>query len=216
MNYFLDSISTSIDISIKRLYRTGVLRKKAQKKLASEPRNSPKETIMKKIIAILLILILAGFGLFAAVDNTKTDATINITALIADYSAFGVSSIAVIEDGFRSIVKFQSAVATSINAEVIMLDLVSYVDVGFLSGINNTSSAVNLSITIANLVSGTGTSSVALLVSPATAIIAPSSSSQFGTLRNTVIKVKEATAGSAALAPAGDYTSTVTIALGTI
>ncbi len=169
---------------------------------------------MKKSIAILLILVLATVGLFAAVDNDKKDATIKINALVNDYSAFGVSKTAVIENGFRSIALFQGSVSSSVDKSVDMLALGSFVDVGFLSGINNTASAVNLSITIADLVSGTDT--VAMLVSPTTTSIAASADSKFGTLRNTVISVKEATTGAAVLAPAGSYSTTVTIHLGTV
>jgi len=169
---------------------------------------------MKKSIAILLILVLAGFGLFAAVDNGKDDATIKINSVVAGYSAFGVSSALVADNGFKSIVAFEGSVASSVNKSVDMLTLGSYVDVGFLSGINNTAAIVNLTITIADMVSGTDT--VAMLVSPTTASIAASSNSKFGTLKNTIISVKEATTGAAVLAPAGTYTTTVTIALVTV
>jgi len=194
-----------------RLYYTGVLRKKAHKHLAPEPTSFQKENIMKKTIAILLILTITGFGLFAAVDNDKNPATINITTIIADYSAFGVSTLEVLPAGFRSIAAFEGSASSSINATVPMLSLSSYVPVGFLSGINNTKAAVNLGITIADLKSGSDT--VEMLVSPASATIAASANSNFGTLRNTIISVKEATSGKAALAPAGTYTTTVTITL---
>ena len=168
---------------------------------------------MKKTIAILLILALATVGIFAAVDNTKADATILINSVVADYSAFGVSADVVNDNGFKSITAFEGSVSSSVPKTVEMLDLVSYVDVGFLSGINNTSTAVNLNITITDMVSGTD--KVAMLVSPTTASIAASDNSKFGTLKNTVISVKEATTGAAALAPAGNYSTTVTIALKT-
>jgi len=166
---------------------------------------------MKKTIAILLILALATFGLFAVVDNTKTDATILVNSVVAGYSAFGVSENEVIENGFRSIALFEDSVSSSVDKTVDMLLLGNYVDVGFLSGINNTATAVILGITIAPMVSGNDT--VAMLVSPVSAEIAASASSRFGTLENIVIKVKEATEGTAVLAPAGDYSTTVTINL---
>ena len=197
-----------------KVYCTSVLRKKALIKSCTGANELPKENTMKKSIAILLILTLATFGLFAAVDNAKTDATIKINSLVTSYSAFGVSTNVVIENGFKSIALFEKSVSSSVDKTVDMLALGSYVDVGFLSGINNTSTAVELGITIADMVSGTDT--VAMLVSPTAATIAPSASSKFGTLKNTVIKVKEATTGAAVLAPAGTYSTTVTISLTTV
>ncbi len=194
-----------------KVYCTSVLRKKALLKSCTGANELPKEHTMKKSIAILLILILAGFGLFAAVDNTKTDATIKINSLVTSYSAFGVSTVAVSKDGFKSIANFQKEAKTSIDTGVDMLKLFEDVSVGFLSGINNTSSAVTLYITIEDLVSDSA--KVPMTVPPEKTIIAASAKSEFGTLQNTVIKVKETTPGTAALAPAGKYTTTVTISL---
>ena len=169
---------------------------------------------MKKSIAILLILVLAGFGLFADVDNTKTDATIEINSLVAGFSAFGVSSSRVNADGFKSIANFQGAVSSSVAKEVIMLELHSLVGVGFLSGLNNTKNVVKLTITIDDMISGKD--KVAMMVTPTKIAIAASADSKFGTLQNQLIEVKEKEAGAAALAPAGTYTTTVTIALVTV
>lgn len=50
---------------------------------------------MKKTIAILLILVLAGFGLFATgVDDSKlaNEATINLTTAVTGRALFGVST----------------------------------------------------------------------------------------------------------------------------
>jgi len=175
---------------------------------------------MKKSIAILLVLVIATFGLFAMVaadptiDNEKNPSTINIYTNVQQFSAFGVSTLEVPRDGFKSIAKFQGSVKSSIDTKVEMLDLHSFVDVGFLSGINNTAAEVNLFITIKDLESGDN--AVAMEVSPRRATIDASKKSAFGTLRNTVIKVKEAKAGSAALAPAGEYSTIVTISLVTV
>jgi len=171
---------------------------------------------MKHSVAILLVLVLASFGLFAmvaapSVDNEKTDASINITSNVSDFSAFGVSTGKVESESFSSIANFQNAVLSSVDTKVDMLNLHSFVDVGFLSGINNTKSNVDLTITIKDMVSGDD--SVAMLVNPTKATIAPSKDSKFGTLQNTLIQVKEYSAGSAALAPAGEYSTTVTISL---
>jgi len=188
--------------------------------LAQEPTSSSKELIMKKSIAILLVLVLASFGLFAmvaadpSVGNNKRDSSINIYSNVSDFSAFGVSTREINKDGFKSIAKFQAAVNSSIDTKVDMLDLNSFVNVGFLSGINNTAGAVNLTISIKDLVSVNN--AVAMEVSPTRTTIDASKNSKFGTLQNTVIKVKEAKSGSAALAPAGRYSTTVTISLVTI
>ena len=196
------------------------LGKRHSKNLAQEPKRSSKELIMKHTIAILLVLVLASVGLFAmvasdpTVNNDKNASTINIYTNVREFSAFGVSTLEVDRDGFKSIAKFQDAVTSSIDTKVDMLNLHSFVDVGFLSGINNTASNVDLFISIDDLVSGDN--AVAMEVSPRRATIDASKKSAFGTLRNTVIKVKEAKVGSAALAPAGTYRTTVTISLITV
>lgn len=169
---------------------------------------------MKKITAILLILVLAGFGLFAAVDNTKSDATIKVKTVVADYSAFGVSSVAVGSDAFKTIAAFQSAVGSNVDTTIAMLDLTGFVFVGNLSGINNTATPVGLTLSTTDLVSGTN--KVALTLSTYEETIAASADSSFGTLENVAIEIKETTAGAAALAPAGTYNATITISLKTV
>ncbi len=169
---------------------------------------------MKKITAILLVLVLAGFGLFAAtVDNTKADATVKVETVVSDFSAFGVSSAEVGADAFTSIAKFQGSVSSSVDTTIDMLALNDFVQVGHLSGINNTSAPVKLYLSVEDLVSGDNR--VGLTLSTYEQTIAASANSAFGTLKNTLIKVKESTAGAAALAPAGTYTSTITISMTT-
>ena len=169
---------------------------------------------MKKAIAILLVLVLAGAGLFAAssgLTGSSDASTIELTTTVAQFASFGVTATDVDEANFKTKALFDSAVNTNITKSVNMLDLVSAVEVGKLSGINNTAAVVSLTITTTALVSGTN--SVNLDVLPASATIPAAGSSAFGTLKNTVITVKEATSGAAALAPAGDYVATVTIQL---
>jgi len=190
-----------------------VLRKKARKKSCTGAYKLLKERNVKHTIAILLVLVLASVGLFATPteNNDKNAATVNITSNVSEYSAFGVSLKKVESGSFNSIATFQDAVQSSVANTVDMLNLHDFVAVGFLSGINNTKSEVKLTVTIDELVSGKDT--VAMLVSPASATITPAKDSKFGTLVNSLIQVKEATSGAAALAPAGEYTTTVTIAL---
>lgn len=188
-----------------------MLRKRATK-LAQKPTSFKRKTIMKKITTILLVLVLAGFGLFAAtVDNTKADATVKVETVVADFSAFGVSLPEVGNDAFTSIAKFQGAVTSSVDTTIDMLLLNDFVLVGHLSGINNTSAPVKLSLSVEDLVSGDNR--VGLTLSSYEETIAASANSAFGTLENTLIKVKESTVGAAALAPAGTYNSTITISM---
>ena len=196
-----------------RRYCKDVLRKKAQTKSCTGAYRLLKELFMKHSIAILLVLVIATFGLFAdsTVNNDKKDASINITSKVSEYSSFGVSLERIGSDSFKSIAMFQDAVQSSVDTDVDMLSLNSFVGVGFLSGINNTQSEVKLTVAIGELISGND--SVAMVVSPTSAIITPAKDSKFGTLQNSLIQVKEATTGAAALAPAGDYTTTVTISL---
>ncbi|MDY0287801.1 MAG: hypothetical protein RBR15_03145 [Sphaerochaeta sp.] len=169
---------------------------------------------MKKITAILLILVLAGFGLFAAVDNSKEAATIKVKTVVADFSAFGVSSLAVGDDAFKTIAAFQGAVSSNVDTAIAMLSLNDFVLVGHLSGINNTTAPVALGLSISDLESGTS-NKVALTLSTYAQTIDASKDSKFGTLKNIPISIKEATVGAAALAPAGTYNATITISLKT-
>ena len=202
------------------MYRTDVLGKEHSKNLAQEPTSSSKEPIMKHTIAILLVLVLATVGLFSApaVDSSVLDtmkpSSINISSNVNAFAAFGVSKRKVDSDDFNSIALFQNAVKSSINTRVDMLELNKKVDVGFLSGINNTSGPIYLTISVEALVSNNN--SVGLVVSPIQATLTPSENSKFGTLRNLLIQVQEKERGAAALAPAGEYTTTVTIALVTL
>jgi len=190
-----------------------VLGKKALNKSCIGANELPKGNTMKKSIAILLILVFAGFGLFAAVENNNKDANIKVYTNVDEFSAFGVSFDKVTGNGFLSIANFQKEVSPTIDNNVKMLELFDYVDIGFLSGINNTTNVVYLDITIDKLVSDNG-DVVGMLVSPEKEIIDPSKNNKFGTLQNSVISVKEAEKGAAALAPAGKYETTITIALG--
>ena len=107
---------------------------------------------------------------------------------------------------------FESAVESTIEKEIAILDLKDAVDVGFVSGINNTASSVSLSVTTSDLKSGNNVIGLKV-VSSFQVSIPKSSNSQFGTLKNSILQIKEKTPGAAALAPAGKYEATVTIAL---
>ncbi len=170
---------------------------------------------MKKTIAILLVLVIATFGLFAKPTDTPEDmkdASIHILTKVDDFSAFGVSLKELAPESFTSIASFQKDVQSSVSKDdVNMLDLNNFVEVGFLSGINNTKSKVELSLSVNPLKSENN--EVDLVLNVTKASINHAANSQFGTLVNQSIQVKEKTTGAAALAPAGEYKTDVTISL---
>ncbi|MDY0288200.1 MAG: hypothetical protein RBR15_05200 [Sphaerochaeta sp.] len=170
---------------------------------------------MKRTIAILLILVLALFGLFAAAEDAQGPATVIVNSSVSDFSAFGVTSGLIANTGaFNSIAKFKGAVSSSVDTTIAMLDLKAPVLVGYLSGINNTKAAVLLAISVGALSSDNGV--VELTVTPQGQTIPASPVNTFGTLKDVPIRIKEKSPGSAALAPAGTYLATITIALTTV
>lgn len=176
---------------------------------------SKRKHIMKKTIAILLVLVLAGFGLFATVapvaEEAKKPATIKVLSTVNNFSAFGVTTEKISYTEFVSIDKFLKAVDTSIETTVDMLALDNEVSIGFLSGVNNTKNKVSLYISTTDLASSSDR--VGIRVTPNYTSIPSSAEDKFGSLRNTELFVKEVRAGAAAYAPAGSYSATITIAL---
>ena len=197
---------------------------------------------MKKTIAILLILVIGMVGVFAApasalpTDNGEGGSTpstetakITVTTTVAQFASFGVTAAAVDNANFATKALFDAAVGTTLSTAIDMLDLGAIdsssnpipVEVGKLSGINNTIGAVTLSITTTDLEGTVGAAKtagisgaaakVALTVLPTSVTIGAATNSAFGTLKNQSITVKETTPGSAALAPAGGYEATITI-----
>ncbi len=170
---------------------------------------------MKKTIAILLVLLLAGLSIFATetpVASTEDPATILVKSKVADFSAFGVTLEKITHsNAFNSIVEFQEKVSSSVSKTVSMLELKDPTLVGYLSGINNTATPVALTVSVGDLASGTN--SIELKLQASATFIPAAASSKFGTLKDFPIKVQEKTAGKAALAPAGTYSATVTISL---
>lgn len=177
---------------------------------------------MKKTISILLVLVLAGASLFAMVaaapeQGEQTDpVAIQLETRVKQISAFGLSKVALEASDFLSVKKFTSAIKPEIKQNIEMLDLDKFVDVGFLSGINNTRGKIALYVTVSDLVSRNDNNRVSLDVRPDQKHIPAAANNAFGVLDNVVIKVKELVDGSAALAPAGLYTGTITISLTTV
>jgi len=168
---------------------------------------------MKKTIAILLVLGIGMVGVWAAdaLATTVEDAKITVTTTVASEASFGLTAAGtdVAAANFATKALFDDAVADTISTDIDMLDLVENVEVGRLSGINNTATSITLYVSTTSLVSGSN--QVELTVSPVTAVIPAAASSAFGTLKNEKIYVKEKLSGKAALAPAGSYSATVTI-----
>lgn len=195
-------------------YYRDVLRKE-QQNLHRGYKASKKGNTMKKTIAILLVLILAGFGLFAVVsqpqDEAAKPATIKVLSNVSNFSAFGVTTEKINYTEFVSIDKFLKAVDKSIESTVDMLALNNEVSIGFLSGVNNTKNQVSLYISTTDLASSSDR--VGIRVTPNYTTIPSSAEDKFGSLRNTELFVKEVRAGAAAYAPAGSYSATITIAL---
>lgn len=163
---------------------------------------------MKKTILILLVLILATFTIIAA----DSDKTIEIKANVAEYSVFGVSLTELSHDTFKSVALFESAIKSSVEKSIDILDLKGRVGVGYVSGINNTSNAVKIFVTTSDLVSGNNTIGLKV-VSAYNVFIPAASNSEYGKLKNSLLVVQEKIPGTAALAPAGSYEATLTVSL---
>jgi len=167
---------------------------------------------MKKYIAILLVLVLAGVGLFATPGTlSEGPSTIKLQSVVGKFSAFGVSSTSLLPADFASLATFVGKMKSSIIASVTMLDLNAATPVGFVAGVNNASAPVNLYISTTPLTSGSD--SVLIHVLPTHAQIPKKADSKFGILQSTQITVHEKISGAAARAPAGTYTATITIKL---
>lgn len=177
---------------------------------------------MKKTIAILLILVLAGFGLFATGVDGSTQAnkaTINLTTAVTGRALFGVSTNKLADGKFADWETFTNAVAANIATEIADIDdLKEKQTIGWLSGFNNTTNTVFLSASATNL-TRTGAAAtdpsieLELNVDTATAgasIQLPGATSGVrGKLDSLKIRVK-GDAVQIGLAPVGTYTSTIT------
>lgn len=182
---------------------------------------------MKKTIAILLVLVLAGVGLFATTGaETNASNTIVLTTSVAAESYFGVSEGVIEASSFLSTAAFvadENVVSTITVASQPMSNFKATAEaangpiVGYLSGINNTTAKVYLGIGIGSFASSTltGETPIALTVTPDTTTARqeiPAASTILGTLKNVPIRVRETTAGSIDLAPAAeDYSATITV-----
>ena len=165
---------------------------------------------MKKTLAILLVLVLTGFGLFAAV-TTDDSAKIKMNSVVDEFIAIGVSSARLAYDDFVSLDSYLDKANSSIDTNITMLDLSSNTLVGFVSGVNNTKQTISIYLSTTALTSGSDR--VGLTMVTNYTAIPGSKDSKFGVLQGTEIYVKENTKGAAAKAPSGTYTGTITVAL---
>jgi len=165
---------------------------------------------MKKTLAILLVLVLAGFGLFAVV-TTDGPTKIVMNSVVDEFIAIGVSPARLVTDDFVSLETYLSKASSSIDTNITMLDLKDNTLVGFVSGVNNSKKTISIYLSTTALTSGTD--SVGLTMVTNYTAIPGSKDSKFGILQGTQIFVKENTTGAAAKAPAGTYTGTITVSL---
>ena len=166
---------------------------------------------MKKTLAILLVLVLAGFGLSATVTVDDGPAKIKMHSVVDEFIAIGVSSTKLAYTDFVSLEKYLSKASSSIDSDITMLDLGSNTSVGFVSGVNNSKKTISIYLSTTALTSGTDTVGLSMVTNYA--VIPKSDNSKFGTLQGTEIFVKESAPGAAAKAPAGTYTGTITVSL---
>lgn len=197
-------------------------RHKKRNHLHRSKRASKKENKMKKTIAILLVLVLAGVGLFAAdgAPGSTDKAVINLTTKISAFAAFGLTTSVATDlddNDFSNLAAFNLATEDEItfNTTTDMYDFVDGTIVGKLHGINNNIIDIDLAIAIVPFTtSDDENASIPLAVSPETATIS-AADGVLGTLRNQAITVS-ALKADIDLAPASEnYTSTVTITVTT-
>lgn len=176
---------------------------------------------MKKILALLLILVVASVGLFAddpAPVVTPGDATIIITTTKSGVVLFGVSAAPLASSAFASKTAFSgSGVNTSLEKEIDIENLIEEdgIIVGYFSGFNSTKNAVSVSVTVSPLTNGAlGSESVSITLVASNPledeeIIIPAATNEREILENTPITVK-ANSSEIDLAPEGNYTATIT------
>jgi hypothetical protein len=165
---------------------------------------------MKKTLSILLVLALAGFGLFAAV-TTDGPAKIKMNSIVDEFIAIGVSSARLAYDDFVSLDTYLDKANSTIDTDINMLDLSSNTSVGFVSGVNNSKKTISIYLSTTALTSGSDKVGLTMVTNYTT--IPGSKESKFAFLQGTEIFVKENTPGAAARALAGTYTGTITIKL---
>jgi len=173
---------------------------------------------MKKTIAILLVLIIAGVGLFAAAEDgtilTNT-AIIRIETEATGRALFGVSSSALTTQ-FSDWSSFNNAVTDDllVTALADIDDFLTPRGIGWLSGFNSTNTAFSLSATAAPLTDGTYTIPLTLylggvVTTTAKTVVPGVTGGIRGKLDSRQVQVK-GNAAQIGLAPVGTYTSTIT------
>lgn len=171
---------------------------------------------MKKITVLLMILVLATVTVFAGPaangNNIGDKSTIDIITEVEKQSLFGVSADPLKPESFLSLEKFTDAVNESMGIDVKIEELKEKKLVGYVSGINNTSNKIILSVEIFPLINqdnanaakielsllANGNSEDYLTIAPAEAVL--------GTLPSVELVVF-ADPAAIDLAPAGRYTS---------
>lgn len=200
------------------LRKQGTLKKKS---LARKLKGFQKENKMKKTIAILLVLVLAGTGLFAAaVDATVGEtATITVKTKVDGTALFGVSKNALVVADYLKASTFSSKVKSNVTKNFGNINnLKTEQTVGYLSGFNSTLSDVYIGVGISTLVNqDPGNTATPLTLT----LNVDTTTERFkiakaGAVRGTLSSVEITVIGNEAaidLAPQGQYLSTITFTI---
>ena len=187
---------------------------------------------MKKTIAILLVLVIAMAGVWAADVNLSTPAssgtaTVNITTEVVGKALFGLS----VAPFGETMTPFASPVA--FEAEPLILDTIEYSNtdmsvfavssgngqiVGYLHGITNRT-AVTLGVAISSFTDGDATTPYTIpLLATVSNLVIPgvAADNKPGILKDSSIAVKITDLDVYNAAPAANYTATVTISVSSV
>ena len=192
---------------------------------------------MKKTIAILLILVIGMVGVFAA--DERTEATVKLETAIAEIVAVGVTEYEAAEnaglsiDSFASYGKFEDDTKDSVTFDTItdMNDFVEGQNVAFLHAFSNSTTGATITVSgsefEATQTSGSTTTVIGTVPYTLTipnysngTILLPSTGAEGNNnqrvyVMNAVIKVA-VLQEDVDLAPAADYTSTITFNIASI
>ena len=183
---------------------------------------------MKKTIAILLVLVLAGAGLFAetttftagSVDGLSPStaaANINLTTTVANQVLFGLSVAGSNIDSTAkdSFTIFSQKAKSIINiTDTTLEQFRSAKEIGRLSGLSNLSTAVTLYLSTPGFETADVTTPIIpLTLSIDTATIPAATAGILGFLDSAVIEAHVTTSTQIDLAPAATYTATVKISI---
>lgn len=170
-----------------------------------------KTIVTIKLLLVFMLAILGG-TLFAEPVASTGENKFAVRAEIFPFTSFGLSFTPIEPFSFSSKALFEQAVSKSLEVWVDPANLTNEVPVGFLSGINNTTAIVELTLNATVLVSSNN-SYLAIRVKPNRTIIPAARMTEFGLLENAVITIQEREPGASKRIPAGTYSATITISI---